>query len=146
MQSIAESTAKYHFGAAAAPTLELDPFTFENRQALILNERVDWYLCSRPDAVKLHSQKLPRALCSYSPKRKLHKSIVIKAGPTLTLELFGVLGSGSFAYVFSANVIDTARNITWNKAVKVRQALTWWGILSQLTHPYFIRLKRSVRI
>ncbi|CAH0476407.1 unnamed protein product [Peronospora belbahrii] len=106
----------------------LDPYTYENRQALILDRRVDLYLCSRPDAVKLHSIKLPRVPCNNSAKRKLRKPIVIKAGSTQTLQLVGELGSGSFAYVFSANVVDTVGNITCSKAVKYekeRQNLAW---------------------
>ncbi|CAI5747429.1 unnamed protein product [Peronospora destructor] len=106
----------------------LDPYTYENRQALILDQRVDWYLCSRPDAVKLYSQKLPRLPCNNPAKRKLRKPIIFKASPTLTLQLVGVLGSGSFAYVFSANVLDTASNVTCSKAVKFekkRQNLAW---------------------
>ncbi|KAE9228796.1 hypothetical protein PF002_g13428 [Phytophthora fragariae] len=85
------------------PALELDPYTFENRQALILDRRVDWYLCSRPDAVKLHPEKLPRIPCNNPNKR-------------------------SFASVFSANVVDTTRNTTDNKAIKFEkehQNLAW---------------------
>ncbi|GMF38208.1 unnamed protein product [Phytophthora fragariaefolia] len=103
----------------SVPAPQLDPYTFENRQALILDQRVDWYLCSRPDAVKLHSHKLPRIPCSNSTKRKLRKPITIKASPTLTLQLIGVLGAGSFAYVFSAKVFDRTRNTSY-EAIKVR--------------------------
>jgi hypothetical protein len=106
--------------ASTTLPLELDPYTFENRQALILDRRVDWYLCSRPDAVKLHSRKLPRLPCNNPSKRKLRKPVVVKASSALTLQLVGVLGAGSFAYVFSATVTDTTSNTTTNKAVKVR--------------------------
>ncbi|EGZ23889.1 hypothetical protein PHYSODRAFT_296145 [Phytophthora sojae] len=111
-----------------APAPQLDPYTFENRQALILDQRVDWYLCSRPDAVSLHSKKLPRIPWNNPGMRKFKKPIVIKASPTLTLQLVGVLGAGSFASVFSAKVIDTARNATDNKAIKVRLIKTMASI------------------
>lgn len=119
VQSMKESLVQQD-ASKPVPALELDPYTFENRQALILDRRVDWYLCSRPDAVKLHPEKLPRIPCNNPNTRKLRKPIVIKASATLTLQLVGVLGAGSFASVFSANVVDTARNATSNKAIKVR--------------------------
>lgn len=120
MQTTVAGALRGHLASdVSASAVELDPYTFENRQALILDRRVDWYLCSRPDAVQLHSQKLPRVPCNNPTKRKLRKPIIFKASPTLTLQLIGVLGSGSFAYVFSANVVDTTRNTTCNNAVKV---------------------------
>ncbi|GMF12544.1 unnamed protein product [Phytophthora lilii] len=103
----------------AVSAMELDPYTFENRQKLILDRRVDWYLCSRPDAVRLHSQKLPRFPNNNPAKRKLRKPIPIKISDALTIELVGVLGAGSFAYVFSAKIIDQDRNSTEYKAVKL---------------------------
>ncbi|ETM49533.1 BUB protein kinase [Phytophthora nicotianae] len=122
--------------------LVLDPYTFENRQNLILDRRVDWYLCSRPDAVKLHSQTLPRVPCTNPVKRKLPKPIVFKASTTLTVQLVGVLGSGSFAYVFSAKVVDTTINSTRNKAVKIekeRQNLAWGFYITN-------KIKKKLRI
>ncbi|KAL4160195.1 hypothetical protein PRNP1_000766 [Phytophthora ramorum] len=116
------------FRKMSAPALELDPYTFENRQALILDRRVDWYLCSRPDAVKLHSQRLPRLPCNNPAKRKLRKPIVIEISSTLTLRLVGVLGAGSFAHVFSADIADTASDTICSKAVKFekeRHNLAW---------------------
>ncbi|KAF1795797.1 Mitotic spindle checkpoint protein Bub1/Mad3 [Phytophthora cactorum] len=137
------ATLRDHLGAKVpTPALELDPYTFENRQTLILDRRVDWYLCSRPDAVKLHSEMLPRVPCSNPLKRKLRKPVVFKASPTLTLQLVGVLGSGSFAYVFSAKVVDTTSNTTCNKAVKIekeRQNLAWEFYITN-------KIKKKVRI
>ncbi|KAG2788785.1 hypothetical protein Pcac1_g1581 [Phytophthora cactorum] len=137
------ATLRDHLGAKVpTPALELDPYTFENRQTLILDRRVDWYLCSRPDAVKLHSEMLPLVPCSNPLKRKLRKPIVFKASPTLTLQLVGVLGSGSFAYVFSAKVVDTTSNTTCNKAVKIekeRQNLAWEFYITN-------KIKKKVRI
>ncbi|KAG6967391.1 hypothetical protein JG687_00004292 [Phytophthora cactorum] len=75
-------------------------------------------------------------------KRKLRKPIVFKASPTLTLQLVGVLGSGSFAYVFSAKVVDTTSNTTCNKAVKIekeRQNLAWEFYITN-------KIKKKVRI
>ncbi|EEY69165.1 uncharacterized protein PITG_05364 [Phytophthora infestans T30-4] len=125
-----------------APALVLDPYTYENRQKLILDRRVDWYLCSRPDAVKLHSLALPRVPCTNPVKRKLRRTIVFKASPTLTLQLVGILGSGSFAYVFSAKIVDTASNTTHNKAVKIekeRQNLAWEFYITN-------KIKKKLRI
>ncbi|KAG3245808.1 hypothetical protein PI124_g9452 [Phytophthora idaei] len=137
------ATLRDHLGAKVpTPALELDPYTFENRQTLILDRRVDWYLCSRPDAVKLHSEMLPRVPCSNPLKRKLRKPVVFKASHTLTLQLVGVLGSGSFAYVFSAKVVDTTSNTTCNKAVKIekeRQNLAWEFYITN-------KIKKKVRI
>ncbi|KAE9110195.1 hypothetical protein PF005_g11666 [Phytophthora fragariae] len=102
VQSMKESLVQQD-ASKPVPALELDPYTFENRQALILDRRVDWYLCSRPDAVKLHPEKLPRIPCNNPNKR-------------------------SFASVFSANVVDTTRNTTDNKAIKFEkehQNLAW---------------------
>ncbi|KAL7689428.1 putative mitotic spindle checkpoint protein Bub1/Mad3 [Plasmopara halstedii] len=128
MQVTEESCLKDHFAATVVPALELDPFTFENRKTLVSDKRVERYLCSRPDAVKLHSNRLPRLLCANQSKCKLQKQFVFKAGPTLSLRLLKVLGSGSFANVFSANVVDTSKNTTLSKAVKIekeRQNLAW---------------------
>ncbi|KAG6972543.1 hypothetical protein JG688_00003922 [Phytophthora aleatoria] len=75
-------------------------------------------------------------------KRKLRKTVVFKASPTLTLQLVGVLGSGSFAYVFSAKVVDTTSNTTYNKAVKIekeRQNLAWEFYITN-------KIKKKVRI
>ncbi|POM61059.1 BUB protein kinase, partial [Phytophthora palmivora] len=151
MQSTVKCTTLSVETNVPVATLELDPYTFENRQALILDRRVDWYLCSRPDAVKLHSQMLPKVPCSNPVKRKLRRPIVFKPSPTLTLQLVGVLGSGSFAFVFSANIVDTSNNITRNKAIKARAFhmtfLTATNI-SNLAWEFYItnKIKKKLRI
>uniref|UniRef100_A0AAV1UH84 BUB protein kinase n=1 Tax=Peronospora matthiolae TaxID=2874970 RepID=A0AAV1UH84_9STRA len=116
------------FVRPSSKACKLDPYTHENRQALILDQRVDRYLWSRPDAVKTHTQKLPRFPCNNPAKRKLRKPVIVRASHTLTLQLVEVLGSGSFAHVFSANVVDAASSITFSKAIKFekeRQNLAW---------------------
>ena len=113
------STVQPTAARANLKACSLDPYTHENRQALILDQRVDRYLCSRPDAVKYHSQKLPRFPCNNPAKRKLRKPVIIRVSHSLTLQLVGVLGSGSFAHVFSASVVDTASSTACSKAVKV---------------------------
>ncbi|CAI5729042.1 unnamed protein product [Hyaloperonospora brassicae] len=123
-RSVGQPTA----ARATSKARKLDPYTHENRHALILDQRVDRYLCSRPDAVKYHSQKLPRFPCNNPAKRKLRKPVIIRVSHSLTLQLVGVLGSGSFAHVFSASVVDTASSTACSKAVKFekeRQNLAW---------------------
>ncbi|OWZ23871.1 BUB protein kinase [Phytophthora megakarya] len=149
MQSTAKDSSRSDTDKSVTP-FELDPYTPENRRALILDSRVDWYLCSRPDGVKRYSQKLPKLPTTNPVKRKLRRPIIVKASPTLTFQLVGVLGSGSFAFVFSANVIDTASNITQNKAVKVR---TFSGILTatkwcsfRITFPEVLAVYYSIKM
>uniref|UniRef100_H3HDX0 BUB1 N-terminal domain-containing protein n=1 Tax=Phytophthora ramorum TaxID=164328 RepID=H3HDX0_PHYRM len=74
------------------------------------------------------TERLPRLPCNNPAKRKLRKPIVIEISSTLTLRLVGVLGAGSFAHVFSADIADTASDTICSKAVKFekeRHNLAW---------------------